>query len=106
MVIERLRFFKVSTVPSVSQWSNDGLGGIYESGSINLSTSPFRPAIIRRKRAIQKIKTELNQRKMVSFQELIRKLDVSGTGGRRMRKNDEKFRPIKHKVDQRSLISI
>ena len=54
---------------------------IRKSVSINLSKSSGRPRIIR---AIEKIKTRLNRRNLVSSQKFARELDISRSSIQRM----------------------
>ena len=57
---------------------------IRESVSINLSKPPRRPRIIRTKEAIEKVKTPLNRRSLVSSRKLARELSISRSSVQRM----------------------
>ena len=51
---------------------------IAETSSIELSTSPGRPRIIRTKNMIQKVKNRLKRKKRVSTRKLANELKISG----------------------------
>ena len=76
---------------------------ILESGFINLYKPPGPQRIIRIKRAVEKVKTPLNRRNLVSSRKLTRELGISRSNVQRILKNDLKFQA---KMNQWSQISI
>ena len=68
---------------------------IRESVSINLSKPPGRSRIIRTKGAIEKVKTPLNRRNLVSSRKLARELGISRSSVQRILKNDLKLQAYK-----------
>ena len=77
--------------------------GIRQSGSINLPESPGCSRIIRTKGAIEKVKTLLNRRNLVSSRKLARELRISRSNVQRILKNDLK---LLAKMNQCSQMSI
>ena len=68
---------------------------IHENGSINLFKSPSRPRIIRTKGAIEKVKTLLNRRNLVSSRKRAHQLGISQSSVQRILKNDLKLQTYK-----------
>ena len=68
---------------------------IHESDSINLSKSPDRPRIIRTKGAIEKVKTPLNRRNLVSSRKHALELGISRSSVQRILKNNQKLQAYK-----------
>ena len=61
-------------ISTIERWCRQ----ICQKGSINLSKPPSgRPKIIRTKGAIEKVKTPLNRRNLVSSRKLTRQLGIS-----------------------------
>ena len=87
------------SLSTIKRWCR----GIHESGSINLSKPPGRLRIIRTKRAIEKVKTPLNRRNLVSSRKLARGLAISRSNVQRILKNDLK---LQVKMNQCSRMSI
>ena len=77
-------FHGTISLSTIEQWCRR----IRQSGSINLFKPPDRPRIIRTKGTIEKVKTRLNRRNLVSFRELARELGISQSSVQRILKND------------------
>jgi len=72
---------------------------IRQSGSIELSSPPGRPRLVRTKENIQKIKHRLRRKKRVSARKISMELDISYTSVRRIIKNDLGLRPYKKVIE-------
>ena len=66
-----------------------------QNDPINLFKPPSRPRIIRTKGAVEKMKTPLNRRNLVSSRKLPRELGISRSSVQRMLKNDLKLQAYK-----------
>ena len=73
---------------------------ILESGSINLSKPSGLPRIIRTKETVEKVKTRLNPRHLVSSRNLACEVGISRSSVQRIFKNDLK---VQIKMNQCSL---
>ncbi|CAF1489506.1 unnamed protein product [Didymodactylos carnosus] len=71
---------------------------IAETGSIELSTSPGRPRIIRTKNTIQKVKNSLKRKKRVSTRKLASELKISRSA-QRILKNDLGLTSYKKRIE-------
>ena len=87
------------SLSTIKRWRRRTL----ESGSINLSKPLGCLRIIRTKGAIEKVKTRLNRRDLVSSRKLTRELGISRSNVQRILKNDLK---IQAKMNQWSQMSI
>ena len=87
------------SLPTIKRWCRQ----IRESGSINSSKPLGRPRIIRTKGAIEKMKTRLNRRNLVSSRKLIRELGISRSSVQRILKNDLKLQPKMNQCPQMSI---
>jgi len=72
---------------------------ISDTGSIQLSTSPGRPRIIRAKEMVQKVKSRLKRKKRVSSRILAKELDISRTSVRRILTIDLGCRAYKKRIE-------
>ena len=71
---------------------------IRQSGSINVSKLLGRPRILRTKGTIEKMKTRLNPRNLVSFRKLACQLSISRSSVQRTPKNNLKFQAYKMQI--------
>ncbi|CAF1502232.1 unnamed protein product [Didymodactylos carnosus] len=72
---------------------------IAETGSIELSTSPGRPRIIRTKNTIKKVKNRLKWKKRVKTRKLISELKISRRSVQRILKNDLGLMSYKKRIE-------
>ena len=86
--MDRLKLFEILTIPLAFQTIGWWCKTVRDTASINLPSPPDLQRTIRTKETIQKVKHRLERRKPVSSRKTARQLGISGTGVRRILRND------------------